>query len=182
MALAGVAALISSGCSESEKKNELAKKEEAVIKKDEPLKVLIVTGGCCHDYEFQSAAMIAGIPKHAKVDITLVNEGKGTDAKIPLYDDPNWAKPYDVIIHNECFANTKDEAYIRKITEAHKAGTPAVVVHCAKHTNHNAEKNKLREFIVVTNKQQYQQNCFSIFVLFFLEIVTKKSRKTCKHN
>jgi type 1 glutamine amidotransferase len=163
--LAGVAALISSGCSEAEKKKEPAEKEVAIIKKDEPIKVLIVTGGCCHDYEFQSAAMIAGIPKHAKVDITLVNEGKGTDAKIPLYDDPNWAKPYDVVIHNECFANTKDEAYIRKITEAHKAGTPAVVVHCAMHTYRSAEIDDWREFLGVTSKHHEHQSKYPVKVV-----------------
>ncbi|MES2982185.1 MAG: ThuA domain-containing protein [Verrucomicrobiota bacterium] len=158
LTLAGVVALITSGCSEQEEKKE-------TVKKEKPLKVLIVTGGCCHDYEFQSAAMIAGIPKHAKVEINLVNEGKGTDAQIPLYDDPNWAKPYDVVIHNECFANTNDEAYIRKITEAHKAGTPAVVVHCAMHTYRSAEIDDWREFLGVTSKHHEHQSKYPVKVV-----------------
>lgn len=163
--LTGVATLIGSGCSEAEKKNETATTEEAAIKKEEPVKVLIVTGGCCHDYVFQSAAMIEGIPKHAKVDIHLVNEGKGTDAQIPLYDDPNWAKPYDVVIHNECFANTKDEVYIRKITDAHKAGTPAVVVHCAMHTYRSAQIDDWREFLGVTSSQHEHQSKYPVKVV-----------------
>lgn len=135
-------------------------------KKEEALKVLIVTGGCCHDYEFQSAAMIGGISKHAKVDFTLVNEGgKGTDAQIALYDDPKWAKPYDVVIHNECFANTADETYIRKITDAHKAGTPAVVVHCAMHTYRAAKIDDWREFLGITSAQHEHQSKYPVKVV-----------------
>jgi type 1 glutamine amidotransferase len=163
MALAGVLTLFGSGCTDSDDKKVATEKE--TVKKEEALKVLIVTGGCCHDYEFQSAAMIAGIPKHAKVDINLVNEGKGTDAQIPLYDNPNWAKPYDVVIHNECFANTRDEAYIRKITEAHKAGTPAVVVHCAMHTYRSAQIDDWREFLGVTSMQHEHQSKYPVKVV-----------------
>jgi uncharacterized protein len=131
-----------------------------------PLKVLIVTGGCCHDYETQSAAMIEGIAKHAKVEFTLVHEGgKGTDAKIPLYDNPKWAEPYDVVIHNECFADTKDEAYIRKITDAHKAGTPAVVVHCAMHTYRAAKIDDWREFLGVTSTHHEHQSKYPVTVV-----------------
>ena len=32
---------------------------------------------------------------------------------IPLYKNPNWAKGYDVVVHNECFANTNDKAYVK---------------------------------------------------------------------
>jgi uncharacterized protein len=135
-------------------------------KEEKALKVLIVTGGCCHDYEFQSAAMIEGIAKHAKVDFTLVNEGgKGTDAQIALYDDPEWAKPYDVVIHNECFASTRDEAYIRKITDAHKSGTPAVVVHCAMHTYRAAKIDDWREFLGITSEQHEHQSKYPVKVV-----------------
>jgi len=129
------------------------------------LKVLIVTGGCCHDYEFQSAAMIEGIGKLTGAEFTLVNEGgKGTDAQIPLYDDPAWAKPYDVVIHNECFAATMDEEYIRKITNAHKAGAPAVVVHCAMHTYRSAKIDDWREFLGVTSRHHEHQSNYPVEV------------------
>lgn len=155
MVCAGAAALAGGGFAAPE-----GKKEEKA------LKVLIVTGGCCHDYEFQSAAMIEGIPKHAKVDFTLVNEGgKGTDAQIALYEDPQWAKPYDVVIHNECFANTRDDVYIRKITDAHKAGTPAVVVHCAMHTYRAAKIDDWREFLGITSEQHEHQSKYPVKVV-----------------
>ena len=65
--------------------------------------------------------------------------GKSTSAQIDLYNDPNWADGYDAVIHNECFAKTTDPDYIRKITQAHREGVPAVVIHCAMHTYRNAD-------------------------------------------
>ena len=86
----------------------------AADKKQKPLRALLITGGCCHNYIFQSKALIDGVAKHAKVNWTVINEGgKGTKAIIPLYKNPNWAKGYDVVVHNECFANTSDKAYVQ---------------------------------------------------------------------
>ena len=73
------------------------------------LKVLLITGGCCHNYIFQSTALTQGIEKRVNAEFTVINEGgKGTRAQIPFYDNPKWAEPYDVVIHNECFADTTD--------------------------------------------------------------------------
>ena len=119
-----------------------------------PLKVLLITGGCCHDYDLQAKAFKEGAGKLAEIDWTVVNEGgKGTQAEIPLYNNPDWAKPYDVVVHNECFANTTNEAYIRKITTAHKAGKPAVVIHCAMHSYRAATIDDWREFLGVTSRR-----------------------------
>ena len=112
----------------------------------EPIHALLVTGGCCHNYVFQSKALTEAVSQRAKVKWTVVNEGgKGTRAMIDLYDDPDWAKPYDVVVHNECFANTKDPDYVRKITRAHRDGAPAVVIHCAMHTYRAATFDDWRE-------------------------------------
>lgn len=128
-----------------------------------PLKALLITGGCCHNYKFQSEAMTTGISKQADVEWTVINEGgDGTRAEIPLYNDPNWAKPYDVIVHNECFADTRDQDYIRKITSAHKAGKPAVVIHCAMHTYRSAEIDDWREFLGVTSKHHEHQSRYPV--------------------
>ena len=91
------------------------------------LRVLVVTGGCCHDYPFQTQQLQLAVNAVADVTWTVVNEGgKGTRAEIPLYDQPNWARPYDVVVHNECFADTHDPAYLQKIVSGHeKGGTPA---------------------------------------------------------
>lgn len=128
-----------------------------------PLRALLVTGGCCHNYTFQSQALTNGVAKHAKVEWKIVNEGgNGTRAEIPLYDDPNWAKGFDVVVHNECFADTKSSDYMRKITSVHKAGTPAVVIHCAMHTYRSAEIDDWREFLGVTSRRHDHQSNYPV--------------------
>ena len=39
----------------------------AADKKQKPLRALLITGGCCHNYIFQSKALIDGVAKHAKM-------------------------------------------------------------------------------------------------------------------
>ena len=66
------------------------------------LRILLVTGGCCHDYDFQTKALQIAL-KERGVDAvwTVVNEGgKGTKAEIELYNKPDWASGFDVVIHN----------------------------------------------------------------------------------
>ena len=78
-----------------------------------PFRILLITGGCCHNYVFQAQALkeaMEKVVKRAAVDVNVVNEGgTGTQYVAPLYDDPNWAKGYDVVVHNECFADTKEK-------------------------------------------------------------------------
>ena len=48
-----------------------------------PLKALIITGGCCHNYKFQSEAIKEALTKAADSEVTVVNEGgTGTRAEI----------------------------------------------------------------------------------------------------
>lgn len=119
-----------------------------------PLRVLLVTGGCCHNYPYQTAQLTNAFSRLATAQWTIVNAGgAGTRAMIPLYDSPDWARGYDVVVHNECFADTADAAYIRRITSAHHAGVPAVVIHCAMHTYRAASFDDWREFLGVTSRR-----------------------------
>ena len=119
---------------------------------DAALRAALVTGGCCHNYKFQSQAITQAISKVAEVNWTVLHDPRtGTRGEIDLYKDPNWAKAFDVVIHNECFADTDDPGYIRRITDAHKAGTPALVIHCAMHTYRKAAIDDWREFLGVTS-------------------------------
>ena len=128
-----------------------------------PLRALLVTGGCCHNYPFQSQQLTNAVAKLANVEWTIVNEGgNGTRGEIPLYDRPDWAKSFDVVVHNECFADTTNQAYIRKITEAHKAGVPAVVIHCAMHTYRATDIDDWREFLGVTSRRHDNQSRFEV--------------------
>jgi len=119
-----------------------------------PVRALLITGGCCHDYDFQTKALTEGVKQVGNVTWNVVNEGgKTTRAQIKLYDDPNWAKAYDVVVHNECFADTNDPAYIAKILAGHRAGTPAVVIHCAMHTYRATDVDDWSEFLGVTSRR-----------------------------
>ena len=99
-----------------------------------PIKALLVTGGCCHDYTRQKLILARGISARAPVEWTVVQQGgTTTNAKIPLYEDPDWAKGFDVVVHNECFADVKDKAWVDTILKPHREGVAAVLIHCAMH-------------------------------------------------
>ena len=130
------------------------------------IKALLITGGCCHNYLFQAAALTKGVEAHADIEWTIERDPRtGTKGKIELYDDPDWAKRYDVIVHNECFAATTDPEYIRKITAAHKAGASSVVIHCAMHTYRDAQIDDWREFLGVTSRHHEHQSNYPVKVL-----------------
>ena len=55
-----------------------------------PLKVLMVCGGCCHDYDNQKLILAEGISARANVEFTMVHEqGKTKDDrthKVSIYE------------------------------------------------------------------------------------------------
>ena len=128
-----------------------------------PLRALLITGGGFHNYPFQVIALTNAVGKIAPVEWKVVNDGgSGTTAQISLYDDPNWAKGFDVVVHNECFADTTDTNYIRRIVAAHKAGVPAVVIHCAMHTYRATGVDDWREFLGVTSRRHDHQSRYAV--------------------
>jgi len=101
---------------------------------DRPIQALLVTGGCCHDYDRQKLILTRGISARANVRWTVVHQGgTSTDTKIPLYNDPNWADGFDIVVHNECFAHVTDKEFVDRILKPHREGLPAILVHCAMH-------------------------------------------------
>jgi type 1 glutamine amidotransferase len=123
-----------------------------------PLRALLITGGCCHDYERQKAILSEGISARARVEWTIVHEGGTTkDHRVSVYEKPDWAKGYDVIVHNECFSQITDQAFIGNIIAAHRNGTPAVVIHCTMHTFSALKTDEWREFLGVTTRKHGPQ-------------------------
>ncbi|MES2475626.1 MAG: ThuA domain-containing protein [Verrucomicrobiota bacterium] len=105
-----------------------------LVAREIPIRALLVCGGCCHDYEKQAAILRDGIQAMANIQVDVVrSEDKGTSPWFPMYEKADWAKGYDVVIHDECAADITDENYIGNIVNAHKAGLPAVNLHCAMH-------------------------------------------------
>ncbi len=100
----------------------------------QPIRALLICGGCCHDYAHQKKILTEGISARANVEWTIVHEGDGsTSHKMSIYNDPDWAKGFDVVVHDECFADVTDEAFVEGILKPHRAGLPAVNLHCAMH-------------------------------------------------
>ena len=109
-------------------------KRTAAVSPDRPIQALLVTGGCCHDYDRQKLILTRGISARANVQWTVVHQGgTTTDTKIPLYDDPNWANGFDIVVHNECFSGVTDKEFVDRILKPHREGLPAILIHCAMH-------------------------------------------------
>ncbi|MBS0207164.1 MAG: discoidin domain-containing protein [Planctomycetes bacterium] len=103
-------------------------------KRPRPVQALLITGGCCHDYAKQKEILKKGIESRAMVEVTLVHSSdSSTKARFDMYDSPDWAKGYDVVIHDECSADVKEMPYVDNILSAHKNGVAAVNLHCAMH-------------------------------------------------
>ncbi len=113
----------------------LASLPAAAAEPAKPLRVLLVAGGCCHDYATQTKLLKAGIEARLQAEVDVVyNPDTSTKATFEIYGNPDWDKGYDVVIHDECSADVTDPAYVGRILAAHRRGTPAVNLHCAMHS------------------------------------------------
>lgn len=122
-------------------------------KKEPLLKALLVTGGCCHDYDQQRELlpMAVDLKSKLKVEWTIYHQRTSAgNRKLELYNNPNWADGYDVVVHNECFANipSDSEAFVENILKPHRDGVPAVLVHCSMHS-----------YRTTSNKEEWWKFC-----------------------
>ncbi len=102
---------------------------------DKPIRALLVLGGCCHDYTAQKKIISEGVSARANVEWTIAHDpNTGVSHKNPVYDNPDWAKGFDVVVHDECCSDVKDLAVIDRVLKPHKEGLPAVVIHCGMHS------------------------------------------------
>ncbi len=100
-----------------------------------PLRVLVVAGGCCHDYATQKEVLKKGIEARVNATVEVAYDPtKSTKPLFELFKNPDWGKNYDVVVHDECAADITDQAYVANIVNAHKNGLPAVNLHCAMHS------------------------------------------------
>ena len=107
------------------------------------LKALLITGGCCHDYAKQKDLLKNGLEARAnlKVDIIYVADGS-TSPKLPILGNPEYAKGYDVVIHDECGADINYEANVEAVLKPHRDGIPGVNLHCGVHSYRIGDPNK----------------------------------------
>ncbi|MEM0896450.1 MAG: ThuA domain-containing protein [Verrucomicrobiota bacterium] len=99
-----------------------------------PINILLINGGCCHDYDAQGPVLKAIIENSLSAKVTIASSSSNkTDARFEAYKKEDWADGYDLVIHNECSAKVTDKEYVERILKAHRNGVPAVNIHCAMH-------------------------------------------------
>lgn len=108
-----------------------------------PLKALLITGGCCHDYAVQKDILKKGIEARANIVVDQIHtDNKTTKPDLPIYGMPEYAKGYDVVIHDECAAGVAEDAVVQGVLAPHKAGIPGVNLHCAMHSYRSGDFKK----------------------------------------
>ena len=107
----------------------------AAVEETKPIRALLVLGGCCHDYKKQQELITKGISARANVQWAIsYDPDTGTKHLNPWYEKEDWAKGFDVVVHDECCSDVKDIKTVEKILKPHKDGLPAVVTHCGLHS------------------------------------------------
>ena len=101
--------------------------------KQTSLKGLLVTGGGHHDYATQKNIITQEISKRISVEWEILFEMDPRRMK-GLLGREDWAKGYDFIFYNFCFAREDDTEFIDKVVAVHQGGVPAIAMHCAMHT------------------------------------------------
>jgi len=106
-----------------------------LVAEQKPLRVLVVAGGCCHDYANQKEILKKGIEARVNATVEVAYDPtKSTKPVFEIYKSPDWGKNYDVVVHDECAADITDQVTVANIVNAHKNGLPAVNLHCAMHS------------------------------------------------
>jgi type 1 glutamine amidotransferase len=120
------------------------------------LKGLIITGGCCHDYDRQNLILSEGLSQRVSISWDIVHEGDPNDRsyKISIYNNPNWSAGYDVVVHNECYGHMDDAKFLEGIVRGHtQTGIGAVVLHCSMHSYREAPTDEWRKLLGVTSRR-----------------------------
>jgi hypothetical protein len=100
-----------------------------------PLRILLLTGGCCHDYAAQKDLLKKGLEARANVVVEQMHTpDKTTRPPLPAHTNPDYAKGYDLVIHDECAADIADPEMVKNVLAPHLAGLPGVNLHCSMHS------------------------------------------------
>ena len=129
----------------------------------EPLRALLICGGCCHDYEAQKKILSEGISARANVKWTILHEGgDGKDHEISIYTNANWEKGFDVVVHDECWGQVTNVAFVEGIAKAHFDGVPAVVLHCAIHSYRMSATDEWRKVLGIKSMRHQPRRPFEV--------------------
>ena len=140
----------------------LARADDPPVK---PIQALLITGGGFHDYDRQKQIVTEGISARANVQWKVFYENGDPRHELSIYANPGFAQGFDVIVYNECFADVTDAAFIDKALAPHRAGLPAVVLHCTLHTFRTLKTDQWREFLGVSSNHHGPQQPVAVEVL-----------------
>ena len=66
-----------------------------------PLRALLITGGCCHDYAKQKDILKQGLERRINIKIDHAHSpDKSTKPPLAIYGNPDYAKGYDLVMHD----------------------------------------------------------------------------------
>jgi len=125
------------------------------------LRVLLITGGCGHDYQNQKKLIRDGLSKHVDhLEWTVLEYGTERDLKVDVYQRADWIKGYDLVIHNECYGGVEDADFVNGIVKGHvDFGVPAIVIHCSMHSYRNSPAaDNWRSLLGVTSRRHEKGN------------------------
>src|ERR1044072_1268228 len=99
-----------------------------------PLRALLITGGCCHDYKNQKDILKKGLEERAYITVDQIHtDDKSETPPLAILGNPDYAKGYDVVIHDECGSDISDPKTVEGVLNPHRNGIPGVNLHCAMH-------------------------------------------------
>jgi hypothetical protein len=99
------------------------------------LRILLITGGCCHDYATQKDILKKGLEERANVVVDQIHcDDSSTQPPLAILGRADYAKGYDVVIHDECAAEISNPAVVEAVLQPHRDGLPGVNLHCAMHS------------------------------------------------
>lgn len=119
-----------------------------------PVNALLITGGCCHDYTGQTKVLMDLLNGVMPINWTVVHGITNLQEPLALYRSPDWADGYDIVVHNECWADIDLPAdVLRNITSP---DVSRMFIHCAFHSYRVMADNAWRELMGGTSRRHTQ--------------------------
>jgi len=88
-----------------------------------PLRILLLTGGCCHDYAAQKDLLKKGLEARAHVIVDPMHtDDKTTRPAFPAHTNPAYAADYSLIVHDECAADISDPVAVQNVLASASVG------------------------------------------------------------
>ena len=113
----------------------------------EKLRALLITGGCCHEYAKQKDVLKTGLEARLNITVEQIHtDDTSTKPPLAILGKPDYAKGYDVIIHDECGSDISDPATVEAVLKPHRDGIPGVNLHCAMHSYRIGNPNEPATF------------------------------------